>query len=466
MRTITNRDARPGRPRSGGSLQRGLACLIVLLAAALGLAACGGSDGGGSSSGDGSSSTSSTSGGGGGGTVDSPEAKEFRTLLGISDADAAKLKGKTFKVGAILPLSGPGANYAVDEANGVKLAVDEMKRYLGMNVDYKAEDHKSGDPQAGAAGARELGIDGFGAVVNSYYGVFGSTLKSIQQYKMLSFDPGGGTGNGLKGKDYFWGFRANTPDDGFDALQYFKAKDPSKKRVALVIWDAGAAYTDPIEKHLQERVAQNGMTYTGKLLSKIGATDYASIFSKLKGMNPDIVCLVAYGADPGYFMKQYVSSGLKAQVLGSEYVPDAKKIAGSAYDKYMFANDYFDVSAPPNPLSKFFLKEYQRVFGEVPGTFYQPNYYETTLAFLELARRVAVKGGDINSGEQLNQEMVANPTFKSVYGGDDSTVGTLELDKTTHDPTVRPVGLFVAGPEVKQLAGWNIGGSDFKILEG
>jgi branched-chain amino acid transport system substrate-binding protein len=457
MRTITKREHRSRRPGRRALIKR-LSWFLILAVGVLGLAACG------SSSKSPSSSSSAAGASSSAGTVNSADAKEFRTLLGISDADAAKLKGKTFKVGAILPLSGPGANYAVDEANGVKLAVDEMQRYLGMNVDYKAKDHKSGDPQAGAAGARELGIDGYGTTVNSYYGVFGSTLKSVQQYKMLSFDPGGGTGNGLKGKDYFYGFRANTPDDGFDALTYFKQKDPSKKRVALVIWDAGAAYTDPIETHLKEHIAQNGMTYTGKLLQKIGATDYSSIFSKLKGMNPDIISLVSYGADPGYFMKQYVDSGLKAQVVGSEYVPDAKKIAGSAYDKYMFANDYFDVAKPPNPLSKFFLRDYNRLFGQDPGTFYQPNYYETTLAYLDLAKRVAAKGGDINSGEQLNKEMVADPKFKSVYGGDSSTVGTLALDKTTHDPIVRPVGLFVAGPTVKQLAGWNIGGSNFKLL--
>jgi branched-chain amino acid transport system substrate-binding protein len=427
--------------------------LAAAVVASVAVAACGGGD-------------DKSDGGGGGSSaeIDSPAAKEFRQLVGISDADLAKLKGKKFKIGAILPLSGPGANYAVDEANGVKLAVDQMKRYLGMDVTYTAKDHKSGDPQAGAAAARELGIEGYGAVVNSYYGVFGSTLKSIQQYKMVSLDPGGGTGNGLKGKDYFWGFRANTPDDGFNALQYFKQKDPSKKKVALVIWDAGAAYTDPIEAHLKEQVAKNGMTYSGKLLSKIGATDYASTFSKLKGMNPDIVWLVAYGADPGYFMKQYVSSGLGGQVVGAEYVPAAQEIAGAAYEKYMFANDYFNYDKLANPLSKFFLKDYQRLFGEDPGTFYQPNYYETTLAYLELARRVANKDGDINSGEALNQEMVANPKFKSVYGGDDATVGELALDPKTHDPVVRPVGLFQAGAQVKQLAGWNIGGSDFQVL--
>ena len=31
--------------------------------------------------------------------------------------------------------------------------------------------------------------------MNSYYAVFGSALPEVQKYKMLSFDPGGGTGN-------------------------------------------------------------------------------------------------------------------------------------------------------------------------------------------------------------------------------------------------------------------------------
>jgi hypothetical protein len=46
-------------------------------------------------------------------------------------------------------------------------------------------------------------------------------------------------------------------------------------------------------------------------------------------------------------------------------------------------------------------------------------------------------------------------------------VGTLRLSLTTHDPEVRPVGLFQASGTlnlVKQLAVWNIGGGDFKIV--
>jgi branched-chain amino acid transport system substrate-binding protein len=339
-----------------------------------------------------------------------------------------------------------------------------MQRYLGLKVDYKSLDNKTGDPQAGAATARELGIDGYGAVVNSYGGGFGSTLPALAQYKMLSFDPGGGTQNTFEGKPYFWGFRGTTPDTGYPFLQYFKDEVPAAKRFAIVVYDAGAAYADPVIANAKEQAARAGITFAGFVKAPIGATDYATVLSKLKGLNPDIVSIGLYGADPGYFMKQYATSGLRARVVGGELTPTGAKIAGAGYKDYWIAADYFDVDHPANPLSEHFLTEYQRKFGEVPATFYQPNYYEGTMAFVQLAARVADKGGDINSGEQLQQALLANPTFKSVYGGDDQTVGTLTLNTKTHDPTTRPIGLFSVQPEVKQLAEWNIDGGDFKVV--
>jgi ABC-type branched-subunit amino acid transport system substrate-binding protein len=464
----------PASPRDDRSRgRRGVVLLAVFAAilAALVLSACGG---GGSSSSDGSETESSEPAGeeeGGAkeaGTgeenTSSPEAEEFLKYTGISAKAAEALKGQEFKVGAILPLSGPGAAYSTEEQNGIVLAADEMKEYLGMDVKYEALDHKSGDPQAGAAAARQLGIEGFGVAVNSYYGVFGSTLPEIQKYKMLSIDPGGGTGNGLKGKEYFYGMRANTPDDGFPALQYFKENEPQRKKVAMVIWDAGAEYVEPIEEHIKEEVSENGMTYTGTIKQKIGATNYSSVISELKNMNPDIIWLTSYGADPAYFMKEYVNSGLKAQVIGAEYTPAAAKIAGAAYDQFDFANDFFNFEEPPNPFSKFFMKQYEKQFSETPNIFYEPNYYETGIAYAVLAARVAENGGDINSGEELNKALEEEPSVPSVYGGTPSEVGTFVWNLETHDPEKRPVSLVKATTPPVQLAEWNVGGTEFKVL--
>lgn len=431
--------------------------LIVSLA----LAACGGDDDSTGSSGGGETTAEQ----GGGGETSSAGAKEFLDFTGITEKQAEALKGQEFKLGAILPLSGPGAAYAKEEQNGILLAAAQMENYLGLDVNYQVIDHKSGDPQAGAAAARQLGIDGFGTAVNSYYGVFGSTLAEIQKYKMLSIDPGGGTGNGLKGQEFFWGGRANTPDDGMASMQYFKDVEPERKKVAMVIWDAGAEYIDPIEEHLKEEVAANGMTYTGTIKQKIGETDYSSVLNDLKGMDPDIIWLTSYGADPAYFMKQYVTSGLDAQVVGAEFTPAAAEIAGSAYDEFMFANDFFDFEEPPNPFSKFFVKEYENEFNLSPNIFYEPNYYETGVVYAVLAARVAEAGGDINSGEELNKALEEDPTFPSVYGGSSSEVGELAFDPETHDPTVRPVALVRATEPPEVLAEWNIGGTEFEVIK-
>jgi len=80
---------------------------------------------------------------------------------------------------------------------------------------------------------------------------------------------------------------------------------------------------------------------------------------------------------------------------------------------------------------------------------------------------VAVKGGDINKGDQLQNALIANPTFKSVYGGDKSTVGQIVLDTKRHTPSSRAVGLFKFtnnGTKAVQLASFDIGGKNFKVL--
>jgi branched-chain amino acid transport system substrate-binding protein len=433
---------------------------LMAVVAALTLSACGGSS-------DSSSSTDTASTGseGGGGAATSAEAKEFLKYTGISEKAAEALKGQTFKLGAILPLTGAGAGFATEEQNGVLLAQAQMEEYLGLNVDYQVLDHKTGDPQAGAAAARQLGIDGFGTAVNSYYAVFGSTLPELQKYKVLSIDPGGGTGNLLKGQEYFWGGRANTPDDAFPGLRYFKETGSGAKKVALVDWEAGSEYYEPVEKHFKEEADKSGLTFAGAVHTKIGETDYSAAISELRALDPDVIWLAVYGTEPGYFMKQYVTSGMTAQVVGSEYTPTGAKVAGSAYDEYIFAQDYFDFEKPTNPFAKFFLKTYEEHFGEPAEVFFEPNYYEAGIVYAILAARIAEEGGDINSGELMNEKLEEDPEFASLYGGSETEAGKLAFDTKTHDPSLRPVAMFRATTPQELLAEWNIGGTDFKVIQ-
>jgi branched-chain amino acid transport system substrate-binding protein len=419
------------------------------------LAACGGSDSG-------SSTAAATA------SKLTAEGQKLNSILGITSQDLALTKGKTLHLGAVLPLTGPGAEYGVYQGNGLKLAVEQIQQAGGPKIKLTVLDHKSGDPQAGAAAARQLGIAGVGAVVASYIAAFGSMLPAVKRYEMLTLDGGGGTGDTNQGAPYFYGTRALTPDDPFvGTYKYVAEKRPEWKKVALVIWDAGAPFYNPVKAKLQSILASHGMQLVAFNLAKIGATDFSSIIAKLKAADPDVVQLSIWGPDPGYFAKQAAAAGLRAQIVGCEYTPTAVKVAQSAYDNYWFGMDIFDFQNPPNPLSKFFVDAYTAKYGQPPTMFYSPNYFETTLAFWDLARRAAKAGGDINKGPDLQKQLLANPTFASVYGGDSSTVGTFALDKKTHSLATRPLGLFKAkGATIgfSSLATFDIGAKDFKAV--
>jgi len=431
----------------------------VALAAASGplLAACGGDDN--SKKAAGGEQKQQITGG--------TSSAEFRELLGISNADVKALNGKDLKLGLVTALTGSGAEYGRSQGNGFKLAAEHFGQATGLKISTDILDHKSGDPQAGAQAIRQLGGESYGAVMSSYAADIGAMLPGFKQYKTMAFDPGGGTSIAFEGRPYFWGFRANTPNDVFPGLFKFVSENmPQVKRVMFVGWDLGAELVGLEEKGLKAELAKHGMQFAGTQTVKIGATDVSAILSKVKTANPDLISMATYGTDPGYFMKQFVQAGIKAQVVGSEFTYDAEKIGGPAYGKYWFSSDYFTFNKPPNPLSQVFMKGYAAKFGKEANLFYEPNYYEGTLALLDLCRRVAAKNGDMNDGTKLQDACVANPRFKSVYGGDSKTVGEIELDPKTHTPVKRQMGVFaVENGTPTPLAFFDIGGADYKLVK-
>src|ERR1700745_2660927 len=166
-------------------------------------------------------------------------------------------------------------------------------------------------------------------------------FPGLEQYKILALDGGGGTSDFGQGKPYFWGMRAIEPDDDFiGALKYWKATDPKIKRVSLVYINQGPA-NEIVINNFNKALKETGLELASGEVTPIGATDYSATISRLKAANTDAVFVFTIGVDTGYFMKQFVNAGLAMPVIGAEAVPDAAKVAGSAYDNYLFPPHWF-----------------------------------------------------------------------------------------------------------------------------
>jgi len=443
--------------QQGSRLPRWVGALAAVAVAVFGVSACGGDDNSGGGS-----------GGAGAGNVSKASGAELAKMLGYSSDDLNALKGKTIKMGAILALSGPESAHGTSMRRGLELAKKDIAAAGGPNLDIQYEDQKSGDPQAAVTAARNIAEAGNGVTLTSYEFNFGAQLPVFKRYKMLAIDPGGGTGGLFNGNDYAWGFRGIEPDDALKGgWQYIHENYPQVKRVGNVIWDLGDEFVNALTGHTKDAVEASDMQLAGTVRSKIGTTDYSDAISKLRGMNVDAVHLNMAGLDLAYFTKQWKAAGLGDKpLLGNEYLPEMSPIAGKSFENWLFAVDYWQPQDAPNPLSKLFQKHFQESYKKAPTSFYEANFYEAGLAMWELALRMQKNGGDLSSGADWQKALEQNPEFKSVYGSDPNTVGTIKLDTKTHSPSVRPDGVWqIQNGKPVQVASFNVGGGDYKQLK-
>ncbi len=437
-------------PRRGrGLLRRFGAISIVLAVVVVGLTACG----------DDSNSASDDTGGG---SDVSPA--DLAGLLGIDAANAAK--GETFNMGAVLALSGPGSFYGKTMSRGIDLAVKHIKAAGGPNIKVEYWDHKSGDAAAGEQAITEIVSKGIHAKMSSYVDDLGAMLEDTAQNKIFTLDGGGGTSIFGQGIPYFWGTRAITPNDTLPGLfEWFKETYPGKTKVGLTGWDIGEPNNTTVKTDVLKKIEEAGLDFNGLYeLTPVGSQDYASVLPKIKANEPDLLLLGLYGQDPGSFLNQAETAGLKSVKVGFEFTPDGVTASKGTYDKsgWTFAYDYFDPENPVSPLARLFVADFEKEYGEKPD-FYAANFYENTMVMWTLISRVKAAGGDINSGEELEKALESDLTVPSVYGGDEDTIGTYTLDAKTHSVIKREMGVFeYKGGKVTAKAFFGIGGEGYR----
>lgn len=371
----------------------------------------------------------------------------------------------TIHVGAAMLLSTSQAYYGQEALKGIELAVEEIAAAGGPEFVIDTKD-LAVSTTAGADAVREWGSDGdiHMAVAAGFFGT-GSMIPLIDQYEIVTIDPGGGTSTTFQGKPFAWGGRAITPDDSLPGVvEYLKQEMPEATRWAVTGYDIGELTAGSVAK-LEELAASAGAEIVGQSLVPLpsaGTPNYGQAIDQLREMDPDVIFNWVWGSDPAAFMRQYDLAGMDAVVVGPDFGASTVDIAGSAFDGYLFAYDYFDAQNPQNPWAEHFVSAFRERHGYDPD-YYPANYYEDMFIFWELIQRTLANGGDVESGADLQAAMDENLEFASLYGAGDPT-GTIAFDPDTHSVSFRPMGLFeVEDGAPKPLAYFNIDAAEFEL---
>lgn len=349
-------------------------------------------------------------------------------------------EGVTIQGGMNLAMTGQGAFFGDVMSKGALLAAKEIKAASGPDVVLTVNDHQSGEVPPSVNGVRKLITQNKISTLQTSYGAPSEALIPIlQQSKILTFNGGGASPKQLF-QDYLWMTRmvfAYDPTPG--ALTWLAENHPDAKRLAVIgTLENGVEAMEQLVPKIWPEMSAGGEVVIQEI-HDVGLTDFSQVIARVKASNPDAIFTVSFGNDLGYLVKQMRETAVEIPIVGIEFTQDAQTIAGATYDSFVFATDYYD-AGNLNPWNVEFVAAHQAEYGKDPE-YYGANYYEQVFVIWDLARRVLAEGGDPTSGEALQNALIQNPVFKSVYGGGAEAVGEMSFDTEAHTIS-KPMGVF------------------------
>ncbi|HAT33534.1 MAG TPA: ABC transporter substrate-binding protein [Janthinobacterium sp.] len=305
--------------------------------------------------------------------------------------------------------SGANAESGTYQANGARLAVDEINQaggVLGRPLNIDIEDNQSTNPGSVLALSK---LGGAVAIITS--------IRSTQTLAIMPRIARAGVPTMVGGTDFTlthannpWIFRAR-PHDGYSALVIadFGATTLKKKRWAIV--HSTEAFGIGGKDHLIEALKK--FDIKPLLIQGVNnnTQDYTPAALAVKRADVDIVAIyLASPADVGNFALALRHAGVDRVLIGS---PSMSAIAAMRLGGEALFNSYSisDYVADANPQALAYAKKYQARWGLEPDLYSSWAYDAVHILAL------AMKNAGGTSPDALRKALLAIHGYKGVEGG-------------------------------------------------
>ncbi len=335
------------------------------------------------------------------------------------------------KIGFTSPMTGAQAPAGKDNANGAKMAIDELNA-KGVSIDGKkvkfellVEDDQ-GDPKSGVQAAQKLVDAGVKAVVGPYNsGVAIPASRIYNDAGVVMATVGSNPKITLQGFPYVFRIGANDSQLGGKMAQY-AAKELKLKKIAVI--DDRTAYGQGVVDEFVKAAKTSGVTISAHEYTNDKATDFTSILTSIKAKNPDAIFYGGYFAQAAAMKRQMKQLGINAYLLGGDTICNSEmgKLTGDAMDNRVFCTQGGSL-LEAQTAGKNFTANFQKLYGTKPLT-YAVSFYDGTMLIADAMQKA--KSADPKKFEPV----MAKIKFNGV-------AGTYEYDKN-HDMKSSPVTVF------------------------
>jgi branched-chain amino acid transport system substrate-binding protein len=324
--------------------------------------------------------------------------------LAVTGAQAQTLAGREIAIGAIVPSSGPFAEWGRANTVTLKMLEAEVNKAGGINgarLKLTILDDATKPAQA-ASSLRKLVDDDkvlaiAGPLTSSAAEV---TFPVANEMKVVAMSQASSK-PGVSKANRPWAFR-NTIDEGILAkttVPYFK-KTFDIKTVA-VIFDAKDATAATVgTKIMPPLLKENGITIvndTDPLSFNTGDLDVSAQVTKMKSLNPDGVVVSADYSQAVTVLREMKRQGLIKPVVGSTQLISSAILKAAPELPIVAPATFF--AAMENDKAPAFVAELQPLLRkesglpkEIEPSMYDANIYETVSMYVDAAKSAGVTG--------------------------------------------------------------------------
>jgi branched-chain amino acid transport system substrate-binding protein len=331
--------------------------------------------------------------------------------VALSVASLSTQAADTIKIGMMTESTGPSSEAGIYQANGAKLALDEINQsggVLGRQFELRNEDNQSTNPGSVLAISKLTS----GADLTALIATVRSTqIQAISPTVMRARLPilVGGTDVGLTHANNPWIFRAR-PNDGYSARVIADYGLNTLKLKKWAIIHSTDAFGNGGKNSLTESLKAAGVTPVLVQGFTSNSQDFTPIVLAIKNSGADIVSTyIANSTDVAIFAKQLRQLGVKAAWVGSPSVSTdtAMKLAGDAlHGSYSIA----DFSPGASAQAQAYADKYRAAY-KVDPDFYSAWAYDSVKLLA-----LAIKNANSTKPDDIAKALHAIKDYKGVEG--------------------------------------------------
>ena len=302
------------------------------------------------------------------------------TVAKSSGSTGTKQDNKTVKIGVNMELSGAAAGYGNAQKQGIELAVSEINKKGGIDVNGQKKkiklivrDNKTAIATSASVAAQLTNKDKVAAIVGPATTNAGTAeIPNITKAKVPSVSPSATDPNYTlqkNGKVQPFVFRACYQNNfqGSSAAK-FVMNNVKAKRVA-VYSDNSSDYGNGLAKAFKK--AYKGKIVDSQTFSE-GDKDFNAVLTSFKAKKVDAIYVPGYYTEVGLIIKQARQIGIKVPIIGSDGMADPKltQIAGAKNASRIYYTTPFSTQVTAkDPTASKFMQNFKKRYHEEAPTF-------------------------------------------------------------------------------------------------